>query len=63
MVEVGKRGDSFYDVFPELEVEARAFAVYNANRKLQISRHTIFQILLTSVIMKSVTVLKLPHNL
>jgi hypothetical protein len=29
----GKRGDSFYDVYPELEVEARAFAILQCEQK------------------------------
>ncbi|CAF4933425.1 unnamed protein product, partial [Rotaria socialis] len=29
----GKRGDSFYDIYPELEEEARAFAVIECNKK------------------------------
>ncbi|CAF2041902.1 unnamed protein product [Rotaria magnacalcarata] len=29
----GKRGDSFYDIYPELEEEARAFAVIQCNKK------------------------------
>ena len=29
----GRRGDSFYDIYPELEEEARAFAVIQCNQK------------------------------
>ncbi|CAF3485177.1 unnamed protein product [Rotaria socialis] len=29
----GKRGDSFYDIYPELEEEARTFAVIECNKK------------------------------
>jgi hypothetical protein len=36
----GKWGDSFYDVYPDLEQEARAFAVLECEKKQQILQHT-----------------------
>jgi hypothetical protein len=37
----GKRGDSFYDVYPDLEQEARAFAVLECEKKHQVLQHMI----------------------
>ena len=33
MVEEDKHSESFYDIFPELETEAKAFAIKSCSRK------------------------------
>ncbi len=38
----GKRGDSFYDIYPELEQDARTFAVLECEKKIPVLQHSIW---------------------
>ena len=55
----GKRGDTFHDIYPEIESEARVFLVINSQINLQALQLLVLQIVLMRNIMRAPVLLKL----
>ena len=55
----GKRGDTFHNIYPEIESEVRMFLVINSQRNLQALQLLVLQILLKRNIMRALVFLKL----
>ena len=54
-----KRDDTFHDIYPGIESEARMFLVIDSQRNLQALQLVVLQILLMMNIMRALVLLKL----